>query len=29
MRSTDPQVYDAPSAKLAWERAVEFLKKHL
>jgi carboxymethylenebutenolidase len=29
MRSTDPQVYDAASAKLAWERAVEFLKKHL
>jgi carboxymethylenebutenolidase len=29
MRSSDPQVYDAPSAKLAWARAVEFLKKHL
>jgi carboxymethylenebutenolidase len=29
MRTSDPAVYDAPSAKLAWERAVEFLKKHL
>lgn len=29
MRATDPQKYDAPSAKLAWERAIEFLKKHL
>jgi carboxymethylenebutenolidase len=29
MRSTDPQVYDAESARLAWDRATEFLKKHL
>jgi len=29
MRSTDPQVYDPASARLAWERAVEFLQKHL
>src|SRR5262249_22271177 len=29
MRATDPQVYDAASAKVAWERTIEFLKKHL
>jgi carboxymethylenebutenolidase len=29
MRSTDPEVYDAQSARLAWERAIEFLTKHL
>jgi carboxymethylenebutenolidase len=29
MRSSDPEVYDAASAKVAWERAVVFLKKHL
>ncbi len=29
MRSTDPEAYDAASARLAWERATEFLKKHL
>ncbi|MDP9002507.1 MAG: dienelactone hydrolase family protein [Myxococcota bacterium] len=29
MRNTDPQKYDAPSAKVAWERTMEFLKKHL
>jgi carboxymethylenebutenolidase len=29
MRATEPQVYDAPSAKVAWERTIEFLKKHL
>jgi len=29
MRETDPSKYDATSAKLAWERTTEFLKKHL
>lgn len=29
MRDTDPSKYDAPSAKLAWERALDFLRKHL
>jgi carboxymethylenebutenolidase len=29
MRSTDPQVYDAASAALAWPRAIDFLKSHL
>jgi carboxymethylenebutenolidase len=29
MRSNDPHVYDAESARLAWDRAVEFLRKHL
>jgi carboxymethylenebutenolidase len=29
MRETDPTKYDATSAKLAWERTTEFLKKHL
>jgi carboxymethylenebutenolidase len=29
MRETDPSKYDAPSAKLAWERALAFLKSHL
>jgi carboxymethylenebutenolidase len=29
MRSTDPEVYDATNARLAWERALEFLKKYL
>jgi carboxymethylenebutenolidase len=29
MRDTDPSKYDAASAKLAWERATEFLKRHL
>jgi carboxymethylenebutenolidase len=29
MRSTDPQVYDAANAKVAWDRSIEFLKKHL
>jgi carboxymethylenebutenolidase len=28
-RDTDPNVHDPASTKLAWERAVEFLKKHL
>lgn len=29
MRETDPSKYDAPSAKLAWERTLDFLHKHL
>jgi carboxymethylenebutenolidase len=29
MRSNDPAVYDEASAKLAWERTFEFLKKHV
>ena len=29
MRDGDPSKFDAPSAKLAWERTLEFLKKHL
>jgi carboxymethylenebutenolidase len=29
MRSTDPQVHDAANAKVAWDRAIDFLKKHL
>ena len=29
MRATDPQVYDAANAKVAWDRAIDFLKKHL
>ncbi len=29
MRSTDPQAYDVESARLAWERALEFLKRHI
>ncbi len=29
MRSTDPHVYEPESAKLAWERLVEFLKREL
>jgi carboxymethylenebutenolidase len=29
MRATDPQVYDPANAKIAWDRAVEFLKKYL
>jgi carboxymethylenebutenolidase len=29
MRSTDPEVYDATNARLAWERAIDFLRKHL
>jgi carboxymethylenebutenolidase len=29
MREGDPSHYDAAAAKLAWERATEFLKKHL
>jgi carboxymethylenebutenolidase len=29
MRETDPSKYDAPSAKLAWERTLDFLRKHL
>jgi carboxymethylenebutenolidase len=29
MRATDPQVHDAASARLAWERTVEFFGKHL
>jgi carboxymethylenebutenolidase len=29
MRTTDPQVYDAANSKVAWERAIDFLKKHL
>jgi len=29
MRSTDPSKYAPEAAKLAWQRATEFLKKHL
>ncbi len=29
MRETDPSKYDAPSAKLAWERTLDFLRKQL
>lgn len=29
MRAHDPQAYDAPSAKLAWERAIAFLHRAL
>lgn len=29
MRDTDPSKYDAPSAKVAWERTLDFLHKHL
>lgn len=29
MRETDPSKYDAPSTKLAWERTLDFLRKHL
>jgi carboxymethylenebutenolidase len=29
MRSTDPEVYDAENARVAWDRAAAFLKKHL
>jgi carboxymethylenebutenolidase len=29
MRETDASKYDAPSAKLAWERTLDFLRKHL
>jgi carboxymethylenebutenolidase len=29
MRAKDPSVYDEASSKLAWSRAVPFLKKHL
>ena len=29
MRATDPHVYDEKNSKVAWERALEFLKKHL
>lgn len=29
MRSTDPAVYDAVSAKTAWERSIRFLRGHL
>ncbi len=29
MRSTDPEVYDAEDARVAWERAAAFLEKHL
>lgn len=29
MRSTDANVYHPESAKIAWQRAIEFLKKHL
>jgi carboxymethylenebutenolidase len=29
MRDSDPAKHDAPSARLAWERATAFLKKHL
>jgi carboxymethylenebutenolidase len=29
MRGSDPSKYHEPSAKLAWSRAVEFLKKHI
>jgi carboxymethylenebutenolidase len=29
MRDCDPNKHDAPSAKKAWDRTLEFLKKHL
>ena len=29
MRASDPQVYEPNSARAAWDRAVEFLRKHL
>jgi carboxymethylenebutenolidase len=29
MRSTDPEVHHPESARLAWERAIAFLTKHL
>ena len=29
MRATDPQKHEPKSAKLAWDRTIEFLKKHL
>jgi carboxymethylenebutenolidase len=29
MRTTDPSVYSDPNARLAWSRAVAFLKQHL
>lgn len=29
MRDTDASKYDAPSAEIAWKRALEFLRKHL
>ena len=29
MRDTDPALYDAPSAKLAWARTLAFLETHL
>jgi len=28
MREGDPAMYDAPSAALAWERTVAFLRQH-
>jgi carboxymethylenebutenolidase len=29
MRETDPTKYNEAASKLAWERATEFLKRHL
>jgi carboxymethylenebutenolidase len=29
VNDTRPEAYDEPSAKLAWQRSVDFLKKHL
>jgi carboxymethylenebutenolidase len=29
MNDSRPDVYDAPSAKIAWERSIAFLRKHL
>ena len=29
MRETDPSKYDPTSAKLAWERSLDFLRKQL
>ena len=29
MNDTRPEVYSEPNAKLAWDRATDFLKKHL
>jgi carboxymethylenebutenolidase len=29
VNDTRPEAYDEPSAKLAWQRSVEFLKKHV